>query len=72
MIDYSPFWETLKEKNETWYSMSRKHGVADSTLSQLRHNKHVSTQTLNDLCRILNCNIADLVQYIASDDDQIL
>ena len=29
-------------------------------------------ETLNDLCRILSCQISDLVQYIPNEDDQIL
>lgn len=72
MIDYSPFWHTLKKSNENWYTLTSKHHLSHSTLHRLKHNKDVSTKTLNDLCRILNCNIADIVQYIPSDSDQIL
>ena len=72
MIDYSPFWETLKESSENWYTLTNKHRLSDSTLNRLKHNKNVSTKTLNDLCRILNCDIKDIVQYIPSEKDQKL
>lgn len=72
MIDYSPFWKTLEKSKYSWYSLTNKHHLSNSTLHRLKHNKDVSTKTLNDLCRILNCQIEDIVQYIPSDKDQKL
>lgn len=72
MISYKPFWETLENSNENWYTLTNKHNLSHSTLHRLKHNKDVSTKTLNDLCRILNCNIGNIVEYIPSEDDQVL
>lgn len=72
VIDYSPFWATLKESDENWYTLTNRHHLSHSTLHRLKHNKDVSTKTLNDLCRILNCNISDIVQYLPSNTDQSL
>ena len=72
MIEYSPFWSTLEKSNENWYTLTNKHHISHSTLHRFKHNKDVSTKTLNDLCRILQCNIQDIVQYIPSDTDQPL
>lgn len=72
MIDYTPFFETLSKSSESWYTLTNRHGISFSTLSRLKNNKHVSTKTLNDLCRILSCDICDIVRYIPSDDDQPL
>lgn len=72
VIDYSPFWETLEKSIENWYTLSNKHHLSHSTLHRLKHNKDVSTKTLNDLCRILGCDIKDIVRYIPSDIDQKL
>ncbi|MBQ8955417.1 MAG: helix-turn-helix transcriptional regulator [Lachnospiraceae bacterium] len=72
MIDYSPFWHTLESSNENWYTLSKNHHVSFSTLNRLKHNKDVSTKTLNDLCRILQCRIEDIVRYIPNNTDQHL
>ncbi|MCI5804346.1 MAG: helix-turn-helix domain-containing protein [Lachnoclostridium sp.] len=72
MIDYSPFWNTLEQSSENWYTLTNKYHISHSTLHRLKHNKDVSTKTLNDLCRILECNISDIVQYVPSDTDQVL
>ena len=72
MIDYTPFWKTLERSEENWYTLTKRHHVSDSTLHTLKHNKDVSMKTVNDLCRILNCDIEDIAVYVASDQDQKL
>lgn len=72
MIDYSPFWETLENSAENWYTLTKKHRMSESTLHRLKHNENVTTKTLNDLCRILGCDIKDIARYIPSDKDQKL
>lgn len=72
MIIYTPFWNTLENSIETTYTLINKHHVSSSIIDKLRKNKPMNTTTLNDLCRILNCKIEDIAQYIPSDDDQIL
>jgi len=71
MIDYSPLWKTMKLRGETWYSMTKKHRIASSTMNRLKHNNPVSMRTINDLCQILSCTIPDICQYIPCEDDQL-
>ncbi len=72
MIDYNPFWNTLKASTETTYTLITRHHISSATIDKLRKNRPVTTTTLNDLCRILNCNIQDILVYIPSDTDQTL
>ena len=72
MISYRPFWETLRASSESTYTLIKNHRISSSTIDKLRKNKPVNTTTLNDLCRILQCRIEDVVEYIPSQDDQLL
>jgi DNA-binding Xre family transcriptional regulator len=72
MIDYSPFWETLHQSTETTYTLINHYHISSATIDKLRKNKPMNTTTLNDLCRILHCQIQDILQYIPSDTDQVL
>lgn len=72
MIDYSPFWNTLKKSPETTYTLINRHHISSATIDKLRKNKPMNTTTLNDLCRILNCKLEEIAQYIPSDTDQTL
>jgi len=72
MISYAPFWETLKQSSETTYTLINTHHVSSAIIDKLRKNKPMNTTTINDLCRILNCNIQDIATYIPSENDQAL
>ena len=72
MIDYSPFWNTLEHSNETTYSLINKYHISSATIDKLRKNKPLTTTTLNDLCRILNCPLDEIAEYTFSEKDQQL
>ena len=72
MIDYRPFWETLKTSPETTYTLIHVHKLSSATIDKLRKNKAITTTTLNDLCRILNCQVSDILTYVPSENDQYL
>ena len=72
MIEYSPFWETLHNSEESTYTLIKHHHISSSTIDKLRNNKPVNTTTINDLCRILKCSVEQIMRYIPSDADQIL
>ena len=72
MIIYTPFWKTLKESKESTYTLISKHRISSSTIDKLRKNKPINTTTLNDLCRILECSVADILEYVPNDEDQKL
>jgi len=63
MITYEPFWKTLKEKNQSTYTLISVHGLSSSTVNRLRHNQPINTTTLDDLCKILDCNIEQIIRY---------
>ena len=63
MIDYSPFWKTLEISEENWYTLTKKYHMSSSTLYRLKHNQDISMKTVNDLCRILGCQIEDITYY---------
>lgn len=72
MISYEPFWNTLKASDETTYTLITNHHISSAIIDKLRKNKPMNTTTLNDLCRILHCQLQDIAMYVPSDLDQPL
>ncbi len=64
MISYAPLYRTMKEKNITTYKLINDFGVSRSLLDRLKHDKPISTVTLNDLCRFLGCRVEDILVYV--------
>jgi len=69
MIDYTPFWDTLLSSDDNWYTLTHKHNINPATLHRLKHNKPVSTVTIDTLCRILDCQTNDIIRYIPDDEE---
>ena len=65
MISYEPFWETMKKRNESTYSLINKWGISSATIDRIRKGNGITTQKLDDLCRILQCNVNDIIKYVA-------
>lgn len=64
MISYEPLYKTMKKKNVSTYRLITEFGVSRSLLDRLKHNKPISTVTLNDLCGFLECGVSDVLVYI--------
>ena len=63
MISYEPFFKTMKERNITAYRLIKDYNISSSLIDRLKHNKPISTVTLNDLCTILECRVEDIMVY---------
>lgn len=63
MISYEPLYRTMKEKGITTYTLVNRFGISRSLLDRLKHNKPISTVTLNDLCSILDCRVEDILLF---------
>ena len=72
MICYDRFWETLRKSEESTYTLIKHHHISSSTIDKLRKDKPITTTTINDLCRILNCKVEEIMEYIPSEEDQKL
>ena len=68
MISYEPFYKTIKAKNISTYRLINEYRISRSLLDRLKHNKPITTVTVNDLCKILNCNVEDILSYVSEDE----
>ena len=64
MISYTPLFKTMEDKGITFYALRYKEGIGGGTIQRLQKNMTVSTHTLNMLCKILECKLNDVAEYI--------
>lgn len=64
MISYAPLWQTMKRAGASTYTLQVKGQISSSTIRRLKAGESVSTNTLNALCKILQCDIHDIVEYL--------
>ena len=67
MIVYDKLWETMKEKGITQYALIKKYNISPAQITRLKRNESVSTHTINTFCKILDCEVSDIMEYIKED-----
>ena len=63
VITFSPLWQTLKDRGITQYDLLNKYEMSRGMLDNLKPNRSITLNTLNDLCNMLDCDIADIIEY---------
>lgn len=64
MISYEKLWETMKEKGITQYMLIKQYHISPGQITRLKRNESVSTHTIDVFCRILKCQVSDVMEYI--------
>lgn len=63
MVSYEPLWDTMKQKGITTYMLIKKYNILSKTIHNLKHNRHITTSTLEKLCKILDCTPNDILSF---------
>ncbi len=64
MISYQRLWDTMRKKGVTQYALINVYHVSPGQITRLRRNESVSTHTIDAFCRILECDVEDIMEYI--------
>ena len=64
MISYQNLWLTMKERGITQYALIKTFGISPAQITRLKRNESVSTHTIEMFCRILDCRVEDVMEYI--------
>ena len=67
MISYEPLRKILNNRGISTYYLRNKCGIYNldsKTIQRLMADESVSTNTLNALCNILECDISEIINFI--------
>lgn len=64
MISYNKLWKLLIDKNLNKTQFRILVGISSATLAKLSKNDNVNTDTINNICKTLQCDVSDIMEYI--------
>ena len=67
MISYDNLWIIMKEKGISQYALIKNYHISPGQITRLKRNESVSTHTIDMFCKILECEVADIMKYIPDD-----
>ena len=68
MISFAPLFETMKEKKISSYRLE-KMGFSRATYYSIQQGNSISTNTVNQLCKLLNCEVSDIMEFIDEEEN---
>ena len=70
MITYDNLWRVMKEKGVSQYALIKRYGISPAQITRLKRNESVSTHTIDMFCKILRCQVGDIMQYVETEGEQ--
>lgn len=64
MISYEKLFTMLENRHLSSTYWLRQNGMHPATVNKLRKNERVNTDTINHLCKLLNCQPGDIMEYV--------
>ena len=58
----------MRLRNISQYKLIKDYHISAGQLSRLRANAPISSHTIDVLCKILDCNVEDIMTYIPNKD----
>ena len=67
-IRYNKLWKKLIDENMMKVDLRDQAGITTNALAKLGKNEHVSTQVLEKVCNVLNCEIQDIMEFVPDEE----
>ena len=66
-ISYNKLWKLLVDKKMSKADLRKAAGIAPNTMTRLRRDEEVTLTVLNKICRTLEVDIGDIMEFIPED-----
>lgn len=63
-ISYKKLWKLLIDKDMLKKDLRIAAGLSTNVIAKLGKNENVSTEVLGKICRVLNCEITDIMEFV--------
>ena len=67
-IKFEKLYSLMKERGLSTYRIRQENIISQGALTSLKNNKSVTTETINKLCKALNCQPGDIMEYVDEND----
>lgn len=66
MVSYNKLWKLLIDKNMSKHNLLELTGINSSSLAKLKKGANITTDVLCKICKVLDCDFKDIMEYIAN------
>ncbi len=70
MISYAPLMATLHKRKISKTDLQKMIDISSATLAKISKDEFISMKVINDICRVLECDIEDVITYVKEKDSE--
>lgn len=71
MVSYKKLWKLLIDKGMNKKDLVDQAGISTSSLAKLTKGQNITTDVLCKICKALDCDFGNIMEYIKTDDNDI-
>lgn len=68
---YDKLFQLLKERGYTTYKIRKENLISQAALTKMKNGEgNIDTRTLERLCKLLNCQPGDIMEYVEDSEEE--
>ncbi len=67
-VSYKKLFHMLTDRNMTPAELQKEAGYSANISTRMRRDEYVSLESMEKICRVLNCKVDDIVEFIPNED----
>ena len=68
-LSYNRMWKLLVDKKMSKADLRKAADIAPNTMTKLRRDEAVNLAILSRVCKVLDCDFGDIIEYVKDDKE---
>jgi DNA-binding Xre family transcriptional regulator len=69
-VSYKKLWKLLIDKDMMKKDLQKQAGISWATMTKMSKGETVSTEVLMKVCKVLRCNVGDIIDFVETDNNE--
>jgi len=69
-VNYKKLFHLMIENNLSNSDLQRKAGFSGNILTRLKRNRYVSLESIESICRVLECGVDDILEFVPEEETE--
>jgi len=69
-FNYNNLWKLLIDKKMNKQDLRKMTGISSASIAKLGKGENVNTEILLRICKVLECDISDIMEFVPDKDNQ--
>ena len=69
-VSYKRLFHLLIERDMTTTQLQQQAGFSSNIVPRMKRNGYVSLDTIESICRVMNCGVDDILEFVPSSSEE--